>query len=77
VRWVGLHDPGPEELAAVQRALDLPQPLVDGLAVASRRSSLELVDGLLHAVVKTARWEVVMVLICVGLYVGFRRSGWL
>jgi hypothetical protein len=45
--------------------------------VASRRSSLELVDGLLHAVVKTARWEVVMVLICVGLYVGFRRSGWL
>jgi Mg2+ and Co2+ transporter CorA len=77
VRWVGLHDPGPEELAAVQRALDLPQPLVDGLAVASRRSSLELVDGLLHAVVKTARREVVMVLICVGLYVGFRRSGWL
>jgi Mg2+ and Co2+ transporter CorA len=45
VRWVGLHDPGPEELAAVQRELDLPQPLVDGLAKASRRSSLELVGG--------------------------------
>jgi magnesium transporter len=57
VRWVGLRDPGAEELAAVQRELDLPQPLVDGLAVASRRSSLEAVDGLLHAVVKTARWE--------------------
>jgi magnesium transporter len=57
VRWVSLRDPGPEQLAAVQRELDLPQPLVDGLATASRRSSLEAVDGLLHAVVKTARWE--------------------
>jgi magnesium transporter len=57
VRWVSLRDPGPEQLAAVQRELDLPQPLLDGLAMASRRSSLEVVGGLLHAVVKTARWE--------------------
>jgi magnesium transporter len=57
VRWVSLRDPGPEQLAAVQRELDLPRPLVDGLATASRRSSLEAVDGLLHAVVKTASWE--------------------
>jgi magnesium transporter len=57
VKWVSLRDPGPEELAAVQRELDLPQPLVDGLGVAARRSSLEAVGGLLYAVVKTARWE--------------------
>jgi magnesium transporter len=57
VRWISLRDPGPEELAAVQRELGLPQPLVDGLGVAARRSSLEVVGGLLYAVVKTARWE--------------------
>jgi magnesium transporter len=54
--WVGLRDPSPEELAAVQHEFGLPAPLVDGLATAARRPVLELTGELLFAVVKTTTW---------------------
>ena len=55
--WVGLRDPSADELASVRREFDLPGPLVDGLGVAAKRSSLKVVGELLFAVVKTATWE--------------------
>jgi magnesium transporter len=55
--WVSLRDPSPQELAAVQAEFGLPGPLVDGMATAAKRSSLEVADELLFAVVKTASWE--------------------
>jgi magnesium transporter len=54
--WVSLRDPSPQELAAVQAEFGLPGPLVDSLATAARRSSLEVAGELLVAVVKTATW---------------------
>jgi magnesium transporter len=54
--WVGLRDPGPEELAAVQAEFDLPACVVDGLRATARRPFLEAGDGLLVAAVKTASW---------------------
>ena len=54
--WVSLRDPSPQELAAVQAEFGLPGPLVDGMATAAKRSSLEVADELLFAVVKTASW---------------------
>src|SRR5215207_2590117 len=54
--WVGLRDPSPEELAAVQREFGLPAPLVDSLATAARRPVLELTGERLLAVVKTTTW---------------------
>jgi magnesium transporter len=54
--WVSLIDPGPDELAAVQREFGLPAPLVDNLATAAPRPVLELTGELLFAVVKTTTW---------------------
>ena len=56
--WVSLHDPSPEELAAVQVEFDLPEGLVDDLATTAKRPALEVVGGLLVAVVKTTVWVV-------------------
>jgi magnesium transporter len=54
--WVGLRDPSPDELAAVQREFGLPGPLVDDLASPAQRPVLELTGELLLAVVKTTTW---------------------
>jgi magnesium transporter len=56
--WVGLRDPSPDELAAVQREFGLPASLVDHLATAAPRPVLELTGELLFAVVKTTTWVV-------------------
>ena len=40
--WVSLSDPSPQELAAVQAEFGLPGPLVDGMATAAKRPSLEV-----------------------------------
>ena len=54
--WVSLHDPNPEELAAVQAEFGLPASLVDGLRRTARRPGLEVQSELLVAVVRTASW---------------------
>jgi magnesium transporter len=56
--WVSLQAPSREELAAVRVEFGLPGPLVDDLATAARRPSLEVQDGVLVAVVMTASWGV-------------------
>jgi magnesium transporter len=56
--WVNLHDPSREELGTVQREFDLPEPVVDGLATAAKRPSLEVVGQVVLAVIKTTSWAV-------------------
>jgi hypothetical protein len=65
-----LHDPGPVLLLpsqlplrliqlippGLQHEFGLPGPLVDGMATAAKRSSLEVAGELLFAAVKTATW---------------------
>lgn len=54
--WVSLHDPSPQELAAVQAEFGLPAPLVDDLGRPAKRPALEVAGDLLVAVVKAASW---------------------
>jgi magnesium transporter len=54
--WVSLHDPSPQELAAVQAEFGLPASVVDDLRTTARRPALEVQGELLVAVVKTASW---------------------
>jgi magnesium transporter len=54
--WVSLHDPGPDELAAVQREFGLPERLVDLLGAGAKRPVLEQFGDVLFALVKTATW---------------------
>jgi magnesium transporter len=54
--WVSLHDPNPEELAAVQAEFGLPASLVDDLNTRAKRPALNAQGELLVAVVKTASW---------------------
>jgi magnesium transporter len=54
--WVSLHDPNPEELAAVQAEFGLPASLVDDLNTKAKRPALNVQGELLVAVVKTASW---------------------
>jgi magnesium transporter len=57
--WVSLHDPSPQELAAVQAEFGLPASLADDLRITAKRPVLEVQGELLVAVVKTASWVAV------------------
>jgi magnesium transporter len=54
--WISLHDPSPQELAAVQAEFGLPASVADELRTIARRPALEIQGELLIAIVKTASW---------------------
>ena len=54
--WIGLYEPTPSEFTAVRRELGLHDLAVEDAVVAHQRPKLELYDGDLFVVLKTARY---------------------
>jgi magnesium transporter len=54
--WIGLYEPTPSEFTAVRRELALHDLAVEDAVVAHQRPKLELYDGDLFVVLKTARY---------------------
>jgi magnesium transporter len=55
--WIGLHEPTPAEFTAVRRELGLHDLAVEDAVAAHQRPKLELYDGDLFVVLKTARYD--------------------
>ena len=53
--WIGLHEPDPEEFEEVRRGFDLHELAVEDALPAHQRPKLEVYDGDLFVVLKTAR----------------------
>jgi magnesium transporter len=54
--WIGLHEPTPEQFAAVAAEFSLPSLAVDDAVVAHQRPKLELYGDLVFAVLKPVRY---------------------
>jgi magnesium transporter len=54
--WIGLHEPTPEEFTAVRSELGLHELAVEDAVRAHQRPKLELYDGDMFVVLKTARY---------------------
>jgi magnesium transporter len=55
--WIGLHEPSHEEFEAVRAEFDLHELAVEDAVSAHQRPKLELYDGDLFVVLKTARYD--------------------
>ncbi|MCU1352219.1 MAG: Mg2 transporter protein CorA family protein [Acidimicrobiales bacterium] len=54
--WIGLHEPSPEEFDAVRQEFELHDLVVEDALKAHQRPKLEVYDGTLLVVLKTARY---------------------
>ncbi|MGK2948311.1 MAG: magnesium and cobalt transport protein CorA [Acidimicrobiales bacterium] len=55
--WIGLHEPSPEEFDAVRAEFELHELAVEDALKAHQRPKLEVYDGDLFVVLKTARYD--------------------
>lgn len=55
--WVGLHEPSPDEFEAVREEFGLHELAVEDAIAAHQRPKLEVYDGDLFVVLKTARYD--------------------
>jgi magnesium transporter len=55
--WIGLHEPDPEEFAAVRAEFGLHALAVEDAVHAHQRPKLEIYDGDIFVVLKTARYD--------------------
>ena len=55
--WIGLHEPTPEEFESVRLEFDLHELAVEDAITAHQRPKLEVYDGDLFVVLKTARYD--------------------
>jgi magnesium transporter len=54
--WIGLFEPTPEEFDSIQREFELHELAVEDAIKAHQRPKLEVYDGMLFVVLKTARY---------------------